>query len=236
MTRLTANPDGTFRMSRNLFAFALMAVLAALLAGCGTQDAAPPADTGASLPPVAVDQPVEDVPPATAPVTGPAAAPDDAQGTASQGDAELARFDGYGDLRFGIAADDMPKAWGGELTTLGKDDNPGCYFMTPTWVKVPAEFAFMIGDGKFARYGTESAKFVAPGGGKVGMTKAEIEALYPGRIEERPHKYTDGQYLRIADRGNGVLVFETEGKVDSARVTEWRVGVPPQVDFVEGCS
>ncbi len=225
-------------MSRKLFATATTLVLATLLAACGTQEAAPPADSGAEPPAPADDQPVEDVPPATAPVTPPAATPDEAQGTAPPGNTELARFDGYGDLRFGIVADEMPQAWGGELVTLGKDDNPGCYFMTPKWVEVPAEFAFMIGDGKFARYGTESGKFVAPGGGKVGMTKAEVAALYAGRIEERPHKYTDGQYLRIADGagGDGVLVFETDGKTDTAKVTEWRVGVPPQVDYVEGCS
>ena len=75
------------------------------------------------------------------------------------------------------------------------------------------------------------------GGGKVGMSKAQIAALYAG-IEEEPHKYTDGQYLRIKDAagGNGVLLFETDGKGDAAKVSEWRIGVPPQVDYAEGCS
>jgi hypothetical protein len=96
----------------------------------------------------------------------------------------------------------------------------------------------MIGDGKFVRFGTESDKFAAPGGGKVGMTRAEIGRLYAGRVEEQPHKYTDGLYLRIEDPagGKGVLIFETDAKGDAAKVTEWRVGVPPQVDYVEGCS
>jgi len=148
-----------------------------------------------------------------------------------------AGFAGYGDVKFGIAAADMEKAWGGELKTLGKDANPSCFFMTPKWVKTPAEFNFMIGDGKFVRYGSDSAKVAAPGGGKVGMGKAEIAKLY-ANIETQPHKYTDGEYLRIKDPagGNAVLIFETDGKGDAAKATEWRVGVPPQVDYVEGCS
>ena len=219
-------------------AFALVLLA---LAACRDESAAPPPDAADAPPPAApMDQPVEDVPPATAPEAPAqdAQAPDAAAGATPDGDRDMARFDGYGDIRFGTAAADMPEAWGGELKTLGKEGNPECYFMTPKWVKTPADFNFMIGDGKFARFGTEDATFSAPGGGKVGMTKAEIGRLYAGRIEERPHKYSDGLYLRIEDDagGDGVLVFETDGKGDAAKVTEWRVGVPPQVDYVEGCS
>ena len=32
------------------------------------------------------------------------------------------------------------------------------------------------------------------------------------------------------------LVFEIDGKGDQATATEWRIGLPPQVDYVEGCS
>lgn len=214
----------------------LPAALAVVLAACSTQDAPPADDVTTDAPAPVADQPAEDVPPATAP-----AVPDPVAGAtqpAPDGDADLARFDGYGDIRFGTAAADMGRQWGGELNVLGQDDNPTCYFMTPKWVKAPADFNFMIGNGRFVRFGTESERFVAPGGGKVGMTKAQVAALYAGRIQEQPHKYTDGLYLRIGDAGGGkgVLVFEIDGKGDAAQVTEWRVGVPPEVDYVEGCS
>lgn len=207
--------------------------LAALLAACGGERAPAPgsADATVDAPPPPMDQPAEDVPPATAP---PATTP----GTgAPDGDGDLARFGGYGDIDFGTAEADMEKAWGGELAVLGKEFSADCYFMTPKWVDTPAEFNFMIGEGKFVRVGTESDRFAAPGGGKVGMTKAEIAGLYAGRVEEQPHKYTDGEYLRIKDDASGsALVFETDGKADDAKVTEWRAGTPPHVDYVEGCS
>lgn len=215
----------------------LLLAMATGLVACSGEP--PPANDTA--PPVVADQPATDVPPATAPGTPPIAPSADAPSAADQGpdgDRGLARFDGYGDIRFGTAAAGMGKAWGGELTTVGKEYNESCYFMTPVWVKTPSEFNFMIGDGKFVRFGTESAKFVAPGGGKVGMDKAAIGTLYAGKVEEQPHKYTDGQYLRIKDPagGKGVLIFETDAKGDDAKVTEWRVGVPPEVDYIEGCS
>lgn len=219
-------------MTRKLLCIAMIAALAA----CNADREAASDTTNAS--PVA-DQPAEDIPPATMPSAAslPSPASTAAPAPAADGADTQASFAGYGDVKFGIAAAEMEKAWGGELKTLGKDANPSCYFMTPKWTKTPAEFNFMIGDGKFARYGTDSAKYAAPGGGKVGMSKAEIGKLYTG-IEAQPHKYTDGEYLRIKDPagGNAALVFETDGKNDAAKVTEWRVGVPPQVDYIEGCS
>lgn len=193
--------------------------------------ATPPAEAPKDAPPPMTDG---NTPPVNPAPEEPALPP----GTTPDGDRDLSKWNGYGDLSFGMTADGMKKAWGGELKTEGKDFNPGCYFMTPTWVKTPAEFNFMVGDGKFVRYGVESAKLLAPGGGQVGMSKADIAKLYAGRIEEQPHKYTDGQYLRIKDAagGNGVLIFETDGKGDGAKVKEWRVGVPPYSDYVEGCA
>ena len=209
-----------------LFPFVLLATLAAC-----TAERAPAASdavaTSASTA-AAADKPAPAAPAAPAATT---ATP------ASDGELGMATFAGYGDLKFGIAATDMEKAWGGALKEVGKDFNADCYFMTPAWVKTPAEFNFMVSEGKFARVGTDSAKFAAPGGGKVGMTRAQLVALYPC-FEAEPHKYTDGEYLRIADPagGQGVLVFEVDGTGDEARATTWRIGLPPQVDYVEGCS
>jgi hypothetical protein len=100
-------------------------------------------------------------------------------------------------------------------------------------VKHPADFAFMFDGGRFVRYDVGTAKEVAPGGGKVGMDEARIRALY-AHVDAQPHKYVSGaSYLRIAaPHGDGVLVFETDAQ---GRITRWRVGVPPQIDYVEGC-
>lgn len=218
-------------MTRTLLCMAMIATLAACSADRDTTSNA------ADAPP-AVDQPAEDIPPATMPT--PASLPSPAStvtpAPAADGADTQASFAGYGDVKFGIAAADMEQAWGGELKTLGKDANASCYFMTPKWVKNPSEFAFMVGDGKFVRYGTDSAKFIAPGGGKVGMSTKDLQALYHDALQATPHKYAEGgQYLSIAASGvaPSKLVFETDA---AGKATAWRVGLSPQVDYVEGCS
>lgn len=202
------------------------------LAAC-QRDAAPATDTSAPgtapaaaaavNPAPADDQPSENVPPATAPVSNPPPA----------ASATLARFDGYGDLRFGMTDAQAKQAWGGELKGKPAADST-CYYLMPIWVDNAREFGFMMEEGKLTRVDVGGDKETAPGGGKRGMSSEEIRALYP-KLEAQPHKYVDGgKYLRVADPagGAGVLVFETgaDGKVE-----RWRVGVQPQVDYVEGC-
>ena len=209
------------------------ALLALALSAC-TAERTPTATNTAPDPaaPPPMDQPAQDVPPATAP-TGDSAAQADGQPTAR--DAGLARMDGYGDLRLGMSADEAKQAWGGELKGAASESG-GCYYLSPKWVKAPSDFAFMIENQKFVRYDVGTDREVAPGGGKVGMSADEIGQLYAGRIEETPHKYVEGgKYLGIKDNsgGAGKLVFATD---KAGTVTAWRVGVVPQVDYVEGCS
>ena len=79
-------------------------------------------------------------------------------------------------------------------------------------------------------------KETAPGGGKVGMSVEELQKLYGGALKASPHKYTQGgQYLSM-DAGDVAptrLVFEVDA---AGKVTSWRVGLSPQVEYVEGCS
>ncbi len=183
--------------------------------------AAPPSPAATTVAPASTASAV--LPAAPASVVPPQAAP-----------VALARYDGYGDLRFGMTAAEATRAWGGELKALPDAREP-CHYLTPKWVKVPADFALMIENERFVRYDVGTDRETAPGGGRVGMTAAEMAQRYPG-IEHRPHKYVEGaQVLRITDPagGKGVLVFETD---KAGKVTAWRAGVPPQVDYVEGCS
>lgn len=196
-------------------------VLVAALAACNAEYADDDADV-IPMPPIA-DQPAQDVPPATAPQ--PATPPSDHM--------QLARFDGYGDMRLGMTADEARKAWAGELN--GNPTEP-CYYLNPISDNAPSYFAFMIESGKFVRYDVGNDKEIAPGGGRRGMSADEIRKLYAGRVEESPHKYVEGgQYLRIkADDGSdGILVFETDA---AGKVSQWHAGLSPQVDYVEGCS
>jgi len=220
---------------RTLLSMALLAALATL-AGCGdrtapaavpettTAPAAAPVGENATTPPSDTPAPAEGNTGGSLRVDAPA------EGTIT--------FKGFGPANFGGTQEDVRMAWGGDLGDAKPDQSGGCYYLIPQPVGTDGyRTAFMIEGDKFARIDVRRDDVTAPGGGKVGMTKAQVSALYTG-IEEQPHKYSDGLYLRIKDAngGNGVLLFETDGKGDDAKVTEWRIGVPPQVDYVEGCS
>lgn len=140
----------------------------------------------------------------------------------------------YGPLRLGVDAEQLRQSWPGALQGETVADG-GCYYLTPTG-SGDAAVRFMIEGDHFIRYDVRTASETAPGGGRAGMALGELQALYPQADPLQPHKYVEGgHYLRVPapDGGQGVLVFEVDG---DGQATAWRVGLPPQVDYVEGCS
>ncbi|HEY0661378.1 MAG TPA: hypothetical protein VGD21_08695 [Lysobacter sp.] len=203
-----------------------------LLVAC---DAQRPADSAA--PPPVADQPAADVPPANAP---PPITPPPEPAPASGGPMPAAGaigFAGFGPAAFGANEEAVRMAWGKELGGDRPAEAGGCYYLFPQpRPQAGYRLGFMIEGDKFARIDVDTADIVAPGGGKVGMGADEIRKLYAGRIEEQGHKYVEGgKYLRIKDSAGskGMLVFAADA---AGKVTEWHIGVPPQVDYVEGCS
>ena len=170
-------------------------------------------------------------PMAEAPAPTPAA--DDT--AAPAGPVSQASFLGYGDMKLGSTVDEARAAWGGELNGAPMEGTT-CHYLWPKWISRPADFAFMMEDGRFVRYDVGTDKETAPGGGKVGMSVEELQKLYGGALKGAPHKYTQGgQYLSM-DAGDVAptrLVVERDA---AGKVTSWRVGLSPQVEYVEGCS
>lgn len=179
--------------------------------------------------PVAVVDPAPATVPETAPVvtSEPAAAVD----PVSQ-----ASFSGYGDMKLGSTREEAKTAWAGELQESVPAEGSTCHYLMPKWVSKSSDFGFMVEDGKFVRYDVGTDKEIAPGGGKVGMVVEQLKLLYGAALQSAPDKYVEGGKvftLAAPDGGPAKLVFQADGV---GRVTDWRVGLPPQVDYVEGCS
>lgn len=99
----------------------------------------------------------------------------------------------------------------------------------------PDSMRFMVEGRELVRIEVAGAQPATAEGARVGDSEQQILALYP-KARRLPHKYTDGSYLIVlpgapADTMHR-YVFETDGK----RVTAYRAGRYPQVEYVEGCS
>jgi len=214
----------TIRRFLSVFAFA------AALAACGRTEA-PPASTQAAL--TDPEHPGEQVAPPAEPTAEPAPMP---PVDAPAPGAAIA-WTGVAGVAFGTAPDALRTAWpGGALPDAPVA--PGlCHFLYAQ--PKPQDgygVAFMVEGDKFVRVDVEAPDVIAPGGGHAGMTADAIRAAYAGRIEEQPHKYLEGgKYLVVspADGGTARLVFEVDA---AGNVTGWRLGLPPQVNQVEGCA
>jgi hypothetical protein len=152
-------------------------------------------------------------------------------------DASPVGLAGFGPAAFGSNEEAVRIAWGPPGLAAGRPA-PGasCYHLTMDPPPPGARgIRFMLEDGRFVRYEVDVDRWIAPGGLRVGDSVANARAAHAGRIEERPHKYVAGALELVvtpADGGSARLVVEID---PSGRIASWRIGVPPQVYYVEGC-
>ena len=139
----------------------------------------------------------------------------------------------FGAVRFGMTLNEAKRALI-DTSATSSEDRVGCtYYFSSI---LPAGTSLMIVDDTVVRIDVDTTGIVTSEGAQVGDAEAAVLALYRGRIRVEEHKYTgpEGHYL-IVDAGADTLrriVFETL----DGRVTKYRAGLRPPVDYVEGCS
>ncbi|MBX3725676.1 MAG: hypothetical protein KF823_07125 [Xanthomonadales bacterium] len=183
--------------------------------------------------------PASEPAPAT-PVEEAAAVPEPEETPAEEipaGTDQVTGFHGFGPARFGDDQESVRISWGRPLVAdreVSPDDS--CHYLVPD--PAPSDgsrVVFMLEQGRFVRYDVTGDLYEAPGGGRNGNLREALEVLYAGRHSLAPHKYAEGGEYFIVEgpEGSGSrLVFE----LDAAGVaTQWRIGLSPQVDYVEGC-
>jgi len=86
-------------------------------------------------------------------------------------------------------------------------------------------------DSQLVRVDVRDGTRATTSGVRIGTQEADAIAAYEGEVEITPHEYIDGHYLTVRDNGHAI-VMETDGQ----RVTAFRAGAIPYVEWVEGCS
>ncbi len=198
--------------------------LALAASACSSPAPAVPADTAAPV----TQAPAPAAPAAPAPPAAPTPGP--------VYDETLVNFGGYRTATFNSDAAAVRSAYDGTLAATPPPESPeACHYLLPQPMG-PGGYlrGFMFEGGRFVRVDIDDPAVVAPGGITIGMTEADVRAAFAD-VEVQPHKYSDGKYLVVAppDGGEARLVFETGA---DGRIEEWRIGLPPQVHYVEGCS
>ena len=156
-------------------------------------------------------------------------------------------IDGIGPVRVGMTIAEAERSARMRFVSNGRLDN--CYHIRPQ--QGPQGLNFMVisphKEGPINRDVDRivrvevfrGSRITTVRGAKIGDTEERIKSLYPGQIRVTPHEYTfaqGGHYLTFIPKDerdrNYRLVFETLNN----RVTTFRSGILPEVEYVEGCA
>jgi hypothetical protein len=141
---------------------------------------------------------------------------------------------GYGELRIGMTVANAAIALKSAIPSTAGLDTACAYIHI---AKAPPGLRIMIVGGTVARIEIDSSSIATGLGARVGDSESRVRELYGSRVTVEPHKYLPhGHYMVVApipptDAGFR-LIFETDG----SRVTKYRAGRLPQVQWVEGCA
>jgi hypothetical protein len=143
-------------------------------------------------------------------------------------------INGIGSIRVGMTPQEATQSSGVPLVTDGKPDPQCAYYKIQGQ---PNDVWIMVNNGTISRIDINNPQITTRSGAKIGDTEARIKSLYPGQIQVTPHKYVEkGHYLTFVPKDdadkNYRVIFETDG----SRVTRYRSGKLPEVEWVEGCS
>lgn len=139
---------------------------------------------------------------------------------------------GIGPLRAGMTLPEASAAVGGALVTTTGADTAGCRYVQ--WRGGPPGVRVMVEGGRIARVDVDTAGIRTAVGAGIGDTEEQVQRLYSGRVSVTPQKYVNGHYLtvtpNVADTSYAIVFETADGKV-----TRFRAGRRPQVEYVEGC-
>lgn len=156
------------------------------------------------------------------------------------GDANPISFTGFGPAKFGSSEEAVRMSWGRPLVAIEPADGSTCYYLNRNPLPQGHRgIAFMMDHDKFVRYDVDDTTQVAPGNIVVGDTLEKVLEAHAGHVENQAHKYIEGGHILIVTpirspgvKNNARLIFETDA---NNIIKSWRIGVAPQVYYVEGC-
>ncbi|MEG4286318.1 hypothetical protein QUB68_24620 [Microcoleus sp. A006_D1] len=166
--------------------------------------------------------------------------------TSASGQAQLTErsklaINGIGPIRVGMTVDEASRSAKVRLLKagIGGLSEELCSYVQPQGE--PKGMSFMLTKGRIVRVDIRNKQVTTIRGAKIGDTEDRIFSLYPSQIKATPHPYVgrspyNGKYLTFVPKDaadkNYRIIFETSKN----RVTSFRSGQLPQVEYIEGCA
>ena len=139
--------------------------------------------------------------------------------------------EGIGAIRAGLDTADLRRI-GGDFTP--PIPNAECSYVRPA--SVPPGVSVMLARGRVARIDVDSAGVRSDAGISVGDSASRVTTVYGARATATPHKYVPGgQYVTVRPVAPEDSIFRLVFETDSSRVTRFRAGRLPEVEWVERC-
>lgn len=148
---------------------------------------------------------------------------------------------GLGPIRIGMTVSELEAELGVDLAIETIDGNVAgaCGQVAPT-TSIARDVWILLeltgpDDAIIRRVSTFSGPWFTPSGITVGSTQQDVLETFPGQIEESPHVYRDGTYMRYLPN-NAADPNTVEFVNEDGTIAEIRVGDRGWVGLVEGCA
>ena len=141
--------------------------------------------------------------------------------------------DGLGQIQIGMT---LAEAVNMGLLNERPDMKSACDYVFPAvGAGIPFGVNVMVVKGKVARIDVDTGTVTTEDGAKIGDTEDRIKSIYGDELKVTPDKYIPGGHnlMVMGDSASAgkAIVFVTDGQ----RVTMFRAGRIPEVEWVEGC-
>lgn len=139
---------------------------------------------------------------------------------------------GIGPLRAGMTLAEANASIGNILETIYQL-RPECDYVAPANHK--PDILLMIVNGRVRRVDVRDSSITTENGARLGLSEDSLLTLYKGRFAIGAHRYTLGHYV-VVRPANPVDSFRIVFETGDGKVTTFRSGLEPQVEWIEGCS
>jgi hypothetical protein len=146
---------------------------------------------------------------------------------------------GIGSVRAGMTIKEAEKAASVRFVQIPSGgEEYKCFYFKPSGGF--SGVSFMVTKGRIARVDIENPRITTIGGAKIGDSEQRIKSLYLGQIQVTKHPYEgsspdNGHYLIFTPRESKDRSYRIIFETNKNRVTRYRAGQLPEVDYIEGC-